>query len=410
MKNDQPIVIVGGGQAAAQTVASLRQWGSNHPITVIANEPHLPYQRPPLSKTFLKGELPTERLWMKPASWYADQNVTVRLNAEVTGIDRRHKHVLIDGNEVVSFNALVLATGSTPHRLNVRGHDLKGIGYLRSIDDVIAINRYAKAGRSIAIVGAGYIGLEVAASMRQMGLNVTVLEMEDRILSRVTSRVVGDYFHALHQKHDVDIRTNAQVRHFVGDDTGVERAVLHDGTELEVDLALIGIGVAANDALARACGIECNDGILVDRDARTSDPDIYAVGDCSRRPLVHFARTGRLESVHNALEQAKLAAASILQRPRPKEDCPWFWSDQFDVKLQIAGLSARYDQLVMRGDPGTDHFAVFYLRRGILIGVDAINSPKEFMGAKPLIASGLKCDVEQLADPEVLLKTLASAS
>ncbi|MCL4166699.1 UNVERIFIED_CONTAM: hypothetical protein GTU68_054700 [Idotea baltica] len=265
-------------------------------------------------------------------------------------------------------------------------------------------------GQKIVIVGAGYIGLEAAAVARQMGLDVTVLEMEDRILARVTSPVMSEFYTHEHTAQGVRILTSSRLDHLEGADGMVTEAHLADGTVLSADFVLVGIGIVPNEELAAEAGIACKNGILVDRDARTNDPRIFAAGDCASRPLVHYGRTGRLESVHNAIEQGKLAAAAILGRDRPPEDCPWFWSDQYDLKLQIAGLSTGYDEIVMRGAPDARKFAAFYLKNGTLIAVDAVNSAPEFLASKKLIMSGAKVASGVLSDTSLSMKEISVAA
>lgn len=406
MASPSHIVIVGGGQAAAQTIASLRQSGSEANITMIGSELHPPYQRPPLSKTYLKGELPLERLLLKSADWYRLNNVALRLGTSVVAIDRQRQVVHLDNHETLAYDYLVLATGATPRPLPVAGAALDGVCFLRDIAHVHIVRDAMAVAQRVAIIGGGYIGLEVAASLRQMGLEVTIIEMAPRVLERVTSEFISHFFEAAHGERGVRVLTGAMVTRLVGDDDQVTHVELADGTTIGTDFVVVGIGIEPNDTLARQCGIECSDGVVVDRDARSSDPRVYAVGDCAQRPLVHYARRGRLESVHNAIEQGKLAAASLLGQARPKEDCPWFWSEQYDLRLQIAGLSEGFDEMVVRGDPGEKRFCAFYLKDGVLIAADAVNSPKEFMAAKPLIASATHCDVSLLGDSDVALKTL----
>ena len=290
----------------------------------------------------------------------------------------------------------------------IDGADLEHVYALRGLADVERIRPQMVAGRSILIVGAGYIGLEAAAVAQQMGLKTTVLEMAPRVLARVTSPVMSEFYETEHRRQGVDIRTETSLSKLEGKGGAVTAAQLSDGTKLGADIVLVGIGILPNEELAKDAGIACNNGILVDRDARTSDPRIFAAGDCASRPLVHFGRAGRLESVHNAIEQGKLAAAAILGKPRPNEDCPWFWSDQYDLKLQIAGLSAGYDQIVVRGSPEDRKFAAFYLKNGTLIAVDAINSPPEFLASKKLIMSGAKLSADILADTSISMKEIAT--
>lgn len=409
LSSAKKIVIVGAGQAAAQACASLRQFGYEGSLTVLGDEPALPYQRPPLSKAYMKGELAEERLYFKPQDWYDGQSIEVLCSTRVTGIDRSARTISTDDGKTLGYDALIMATGSRPRALPIPGAELANVFDLRDLADVEAIRPHIQDGRSLVIVGAGYIGLEAAAVARQLGLNVTVLEMADRVLARVTSPVMSKFFEDEHTRQGVDIRTGARLAELRGAGS-VQAAVLSDGTEIPADIVLVGIGILPNEELASDAGIACKNGIIVDRDARTNDPHVFAAGDCARRPLVHYGREGRLESVHNAIEQGKLAAAAIMGKPRPLEDCPWFWSDQYDLKLQIAGLSEGYDEIVVRGDPDERKFAVFYLLNGKLIGVDAINSAPEFIVAKKLIMSGASLAPETLGDTSISMKEIAAAA
>ncbi|MEM9054731.1 MAG: FAD-dependent oxidoreductase [Pseudomonadota bacterium] len=409
LSQSQSIVIIGGGQAAAQACASLRQYGYEGKITLIGDEAALPYQRPPLSKAYMKGELAEERLYFKPEAWYEAQKIDVSLSTRVEVIDRSTRIVKIaDGGEV-AYDALIIATGSRPRPLPVEGAGLDGVFDLRDLADVERIRPRMLEGQRLVIVGAGYIGLEAAAVARQLGLEVIVLEMADRVLARVTSPLMSEFYETEHRAQGVDIRLGAQLASLKGTDR-VEAAVLADGTEIPADMVLVGIGILPNVELAQEAGIACSNGILTDRDARTNDPRIFAAGDCAARPLVHYGRKGRLESVHNAIEQGKLAAAAIMEKPRPAEDCPWFWSDQYDLKLQIAGLSTDYDKIVVRGDPKDRKFAAFYLRDGKLIAVDAVNSPPEFLASKKLIMSGACLAPELLQDTSKTMKEIAAST
>lgn len=408
--NAEKVVIVGGGQAAAQACASLRQFGFGGSITLIGEEPALPYQRPPLSKAYMKGELAEDRLYFKPLAWYEDQKIETILSVRATAIDRGAQTVALEHGGEVPYDALIIATGSRPRALPVEGADLDGVFDLRDLADVERIRPRMVAGRKLVIVGAGYIGLEAAAVARQLNLDVTVLEMESRVLARVTSPVMSAFFESEHTAQGATIRTEARLASLNGKDQKVSTAVLADGTEIEADIVLVGIGILPNVELAKEAGLACSNGILTDRDARTNDPRIFAAGDCAARPLVHYGRKGRLESVHNAIEQGKLAAAAIMGKPRPNEDCPWFWSDQYDLKLQIAGLSQDYDQTVVRGDPAARKFAVFYLQNGKLIAVDAVNSPPEFLASKKLIMSGARLVPEILSDTSQSMKEIAAAA
>ena len=404
------IVVIGGGQAGAQALQSLRQGGYAGALTLVGDEPALPYQRPPLSKAYMKGEMTEERLYFRPAPWYQDQNIEVILSTPAKSIDRTSRTVELAHGGHLDYDALIIATGSRPRVLPTKGATLHGVHDLRDLSDVERIRPNMIAGRKMVIVGAGYIGLEAAAVARQMGLDVTVLEMAPRVLARVTSPVMSEFFETEHRAQGVQILTGARLDHLDGDGDKVTAAILADGTRIDADIVLVGIGILPNEELAKDAGIACNNGILVDRDARTSDPRVFAAGDCASRPLVHYGRSGRLESVHNAIEQGKLAAAAILGKPRPAEDCPWFWSDQYDLKLQIAGLSQDYDEIVVRGDPKDRKFAAFYLRNGTLIAVDAINSPPEFLASKKLIMSGAKLAPDMLGDTSISMKDIAAAA
>ncbi len=403
------IVIIGGGQAAAQACASLRLFGFEGGITLIGAEAALPYQRPPLSKAYMKGELSEDRLYFKTQAWYEDSGIDLILGTNAINIDRSSRMVGIEHGGALPYDAAIIATGSRPRPLPVEGADLGNVFDLRDLADVERIRPHMMDDQRLVIVGAGYIGLEAAAVARQMGLEVTVLEMADRVLSRVTSPVMSAFFEKVHRGHGVDIRTGAALASLRGQGD-VSAAVLADGTEIDADIVLAGIGILPNEDLAVEAGLTCDNGIVVDRDARSSDPRIFAAGDCTQRPLVHYGRTGRLESVHNAIEQGKLAAAAIMGRPRPPEDCPWFWSDQYDLKLQIAGLSEGYDQVVLRGDPDDQKFAAFYLRDEKLIGVDAINSAPEFLASKRLIISGASVAPATLSDTSLSMKEIAAGA
>lgn len=404
------IVVIGGGQAGAQAVQSLRQFGYEGAITIVGDEAALPYQRPPLSKAYMKGELAEDRLYFKPAAWYEDNKVETLLSQRVEKIDRANRQVLLQHGGHLDYDAVIIATGSRPRPLPVEGADLENVFELRGLSDVEHIQPKMIPGQKLVIVGAGYIGLEAAAVARQLGLEVTVLEMEQRALARVTSPVISSFYEALHMEHGVDVRCGARLGSLKGKDGKLTHAVLASDEEIEADMVLAGIGIIPNIELAEEAGLPCKNGIIVDEDARTSDPRIFAAGDCTVRPLAHYARTGRLESVHNAIEQGKLAAAAIMGKPRPALDCPWFWSDQYNIKLQIAGLSQGYDEIVVRGDVEAKKFAAFYKKNGRLIAVDAINSPPEFIASKRLIMSGATVASETLEDTSISMKEIAAAA
>ncbi len=408
LSSAERIVVVGGGQAGAQAVQSLRQGGYRGGLTLVCGEDVPPYQRPPLSKAYMKGELDTDRLFFRPASWYAAEGIDLKLGVTARNIDRSALTVTLSSGETLAYDALILATGSTPRKLSLPGSDLKGVYDLRGLADADALKPLMMPGARIVIIGAGYIGLEAAAVARQIGLTVTVLELAERVLARVTSPVISEFFTAVHRANGVDVLTGIQTRAIRGAGGRVTGVELADGRILPADLVLAGIGITPADGLAREAGLACSNGILTDRDARTCDPRIFAAGDCAHRPLVHYGRSGRLESVHNAIEQGKLAAAAILGLPRPAEDCPWFWSDQYDLKLQIAGLSQGYDELSVRGDPASRRFAVFYLRAGAVIAADAVNSAPDFLTAKRLIAAGARIAPARLQDTSIPIKDIAA--
>ncbi len=400
------IIIVGAGHGAGQLVASLKQKKFDGEIVLIGDEAYLPYQRPPLSKKFLAGELEPERLLFKPESFYDDPQVEVQLGTRVVHIDRDARKVYTNDSREFAYDVLVLATGSRVRTLDVPGADLPGIYYLRSIDDVNAIRDEMRTSKSVAIIGAGYIGLEVAAVCRQNGLNVTVLEMADRVMSRVVSANVSDYFQLAHTNNGVKLLLSTALAAFEGR-RRVKRVVTDAEQKIAADFVVVGIGIEPNTELAEAAGLDVDNGIVVDDRCRTSADNIYAIGDCTSHPNDIFGQRLRLESVHNALEQAKTAASNICGDEAHYCQVPWFWSDQYDMKLQIAGLSEGYDDVVLRGDPANGSFACLYLRDDVLVAVDAINSPREFMQSKALIASHSKLDKEKLADAEVALKDLA---
>ncbi len=399
------IVIAGAGHGAGQVVASLKQHKFDGRIVLIGDEPHLPYQRPPLSKKFLAGELPPERLYFKPGSFYDDPDIEVLLDTRVANIDRNARTVTTDGDREIEYDKLVLALGSRVRSIQVEGAGLPGIHYLRSIADVDAIRKDMSGGKNVVIVGAGYIGLEVAAVCCQHGLQVAVLEMEDRVMSRVVSPHVSDYYQLRHTERGVRLMLSTGLAGFEGR-RRVRQVLTTDGQKLPADFVVVGVGILPNMELAAEAGLDVADGIVVDDRCQTSDPDIYAIGDCTFHPNGIYDRQLRLESVHNALEQAKTAAGNICGVESHYCQVPWFWSDQYDIKLQIAGLSEGYDDVVLRGDPSGGSFACFYLSDGVLIAVDAINSPREFMQSKKLIADRARPASDDLANPDIQLKDL----
>jgi 3-phenylpropionate/trans-cinnamate dioxygenase ferredoxin reductase subunit len=401
------VIIAGAGHASGQVVASLRQHGFDGRIVLVGDEPYLPYQRPPLSKKFLAGELAAERLYFKPASFYEEAGVELRLETRVTQIDRDGARLIVDDGDDIAYDTLVLTLGSRARSLPVDGVNLERVYYLRSITDVDAIREHFEPGRRLVVVGAGYIGLEVAAVARQAGLDVTVIEMEDRVMSRVVSPEISDFFQIEHANQGATLRLSTSVAGFEGRKR-VRTVVTSEGEEIPADLVVIGVGIVPNTELASAAGLEVDNGIVVDDRCRTSDPAIFAAGDCTVHPNAIYDRMLRLESVHNALEQAKTAAANICGEDAAYCQVPWFWSDQYDLKLQIAGLSQDYDDVVIRGNPAERSFSCLYLQGDRLLGVDAINAPRDFTQAKALIADRVPLQVTQLADVQTALKDLVA--
>ena len=391
------VIIIGGGHAAAEAVTALRQNGWRGGITLIGEEPHLPYQRPPLSKAFLDGSVGKESLAIKKPQVYKKTETTLKLGIRVTSIDASKQEVTLDNNEVVGYQYLIIATGTRARALPVPGADRSTINYLRTIDDVEKIQSQIKQDTRLLIVGAGYIGLELAASATKLGAKVTVLEAMNRVLARVTCEAMSEFYQELHRQNDVVIKLNSVVSEFTGNDTS-QVAILKDGEEVAFDCAVVGIGVIPNTELASDAGLECDNGILVNEYCQTSNHNIFAIGDCCNHPNTFYQTRVRLESVPNAMEQAKTVAKFICKNAQPYEALPWFWSDQYDVKLQTAGLSQGFTDFVVRGNPADKKFCIFYLRGKQLIAVDAINSPPDFMKAKQLIPKGFEVSKEKLVD------------
>ncbi len=400
------IVIIGGGQAAGQAAASFRQAGYEDELIILGEEPFPPYQRPPLSKQYLSGELPLERVYVRAEKFYRDKNIEIRTSTRVDSINPAAGTVTTSSVDEVAYDKLLIATGSRPRILKMPGSDLEGIHYLRTIADVDAIRNAMPDARNVVIVGGGYIGLEVASVTVTAGLNVTVLEMEQRILQRVTTPEMSEYYHNLHSDRGLNILTETTVSGFEGDGKVSKVLCSNSGGDIAIDadLVIVGIGILPNVELALEAGIDCDNGILVDEHCRTSLTDIYAIGDCTNHPNPILDRRLRLESVPNALEQARVAAANILGGDKIYASVPWFWSDQYELKLQMVGFSTDGDTQVVRGNKDINEFAVFYLKNNAVIAVDAVNSPREFMICKQLY--GKTVDPTQLADPLFDLKLL----
>lgn len=396
------MVIIGAGHAAGQAAASLRQEKYTGPITIIGDEAHLPYQRPPLSKAYLSGSQEVDRVYLRAEKFYQEKEIDLKLSTRATAIDPDAKAVELEDGSKIDYDKLLISTGSRPRLLSIPGSDLGGIHYLRTIDDVDGIRADMHEGANLVIVGGGYIGLEVAAVGIEQGLNVHVLEMEDRILQRVTTPTMSKYYDELHRGRGVQIHTNTGVTGFSGD-AKVQKVMCGD-TEFAADMVIVGIGIVPNIELAEAAGIICDNGIVVDDHCQTSNPDIYAAGDCTNHPNALLDRRLRLESVPNAMDQARTSASNMLGGDKSYAAIPWFWSDQYELKLQMVGFSADGNREVLRGDMASNQFAVFYLKDNTVVAADTVNSPKEFMLCKQLV--GKEADSAVLADSTSDLKSL----
>ncbi len=400
------IVIVGAGQAGAAMAARLRSEGYDGPLTLLGAEPDPPYQRPPLSKAYLLGEMERERLFLRPLSFYAENGIELHLGTEVAALDAGAKRIALGTGETIGYSQLALTTGATPRRLPAAiGGDLDGVFTVRGLADIDALAPRVVSGARAVILGGGYIGLEAAAVARKRGMDVTVIEMAPRILARVASPETAAFVAALHEAQGVRIRTETALARLEGDDAGaVTSAVLESGEEIPADLVIAGIGVTPDTRLAEAAGLTIDNGIAVDSYGRTSDPAIWAAGDCASFPW--RGRRMRLESVQNAIDQAEAAARNMLGANEPYDPVPWFWSDQYDLKLQMAGLGLAADRIVVRpgGAPGA--LSHWYFSGDTLLAVDAMNDPRAYMVGKRLLEMGRSADPEALADPETNLKAL----
>ena len=400
-------LIIGGGQAGGEVASELRKQGFTGRVMIIGEESQAPYKRPPLSKGFLAGSVTEEALLVSQPANLEKLNIEFIGDARVDSIDRAAHQVKLADGRVLAYDKLALTTGGRARLLSQPGADKPNVFPLRSIADVKKIQPHAVAGKKAVIVGAGFIGLETAAVLVKLGLHVTVLEGLPRVLARVTAPEVSSFFERVHREAGVDLRTGVQVDAFEGDDSRVTHVRLTDGSRIEADFLIVGIGVIANTELAEAAGLEVDNGIVVDQFARTADPDIVAAGDCTSHPSNFAGRRIRLESVQNAMEQGRIAARSMVGKNEAYQNVPWFWSDQYELKLQMVGLSQGYDQLVVRGDPATQrNFAAFYLREGRMIAADAVSRPAEFMLAKKWVAEGAVLPAAALADESQPLKSL----
>jgi 3-phenylpropionate/trans-cinnamate dioxygenase ferredoxin reductase subunit len=402
------VVIIGAGHAGGTAAALLRQFGYQGAITLVGEEPLAPYQRPPLSKAWLKGEADGESLALKPREFYAEANIGLMLGVMASRIDRAARTVGLSDGRTIPYEHLIIATGARARPLPVPGADLEGVMSLRSAADAERLKAVLGPGKTLAVVGGGYIGLEAAASARALGANAVVIEREARILARVACETLSTFFTDYHRAKGVAFELGAIIAAFEGEDGHVTGVRLADGRLIGCGAILVGIGAIPNDELAKDAGLETAGGIVVDEHSRTADPAIFAIGDVTHRPLARYERMFRLESVANALEQARQAASVIAGRPVPPHEVTWNWSDQYDIKYQFAGLPFDVDSILVRGDPATAKFAVFHLAGDVIQAVEAVNAPAEFMGGRQLIASRRPIVRARLADTAVSMKEVAA--
>ncbi|HEX2148487.1 MAG TPA: FAD-dependent oxidoreductase [Pseudorhizobium sp.] len=401
------LVIVGAGQAGLALAARLRALKDARSITLIGSEEAPPYQRPPLSKKYLLGEMDFDRLTFRPDAWYSENDIDLRLSTFVEEIDRSAKRIRMQDGSILDYGTLALTTGATPRRLPAAiGGDLDGVHLMRSRRDADELAGEMRAGRRVLVIGGGYIGLEAAAVARHLGVEVTLIEMADRILSRVASAETADLIRGIHLKHGVSIREKTGLVRLIGRQGRVCGAELSDGSTIDIDFALVGIGVTPNDRLAQESGLDVGNGVIVDPFGQTSDPAIFAAGDCTLLPWK--GERIRLESVQNAVDQAEAVAAVLAGTGSEHgyEPKPWFWSDQYDVKLQIAGVNHGYDETLVRPGSRDGSVSIWYFRNGRLLAVDAINDAKAYVTGKKLLDNGLQPDRAVLADPAADLKQL----
>ena len=405
------IVIIGAGHAGGSAAAHLRQWGWTGPITMVGAEERLPYQRPPLSKGLMLGKTTPDELLLKPAAYYTDKHITFHGGQHAVRIDRDAREVEVTGGARLPYDHLIIATGARLRTLDVPGSDLRGVMSLRTADDALALRAAIREGLKVAIVGGGYIGLEAAASARTLGAEVRVIEREQRLMARVASEELSSFCAEYARGKGVEVNLGATVAGFEGRDGQLTTVKLSDGRAFDCDLALVGIGVLAEQDLADQAGLPCRDGVIVDATALTSDPHISAVGDCTQRPVELFARSVRLESVHNAMEQARQVAARLTGKAPPAVEAPWTWSDQFDLRLQVAGLISSDDRIVIRRNAAASSFAIFHVSpTAVIRAVEAINAPMDFAFARMAIAKRLTTPPERLRDTAIPLKEVAVAA
>jgi len=399
------LVIVGAGQSAIQCITSLRKEDYPGLITLVGEEEHLPYQRPPLSKGFLEDTVSNERLYFKKLEFFIENKVQLKLGTKAEEIDIENNNIHLSDNTKLSFDKLVFATGSSVRKLDFPGKDLNSIHYLRGLDDALSIKKDLQTSQNIVVVGAGYIGLEVAAIAAKQNKSVTVIEMADRVMNRTVDPQISDYYLNLHQKNGVTFKFNTSLQEIIGTNNP-EKVVCSDGSEVAADMVVIGAGIMPNVELAENAGLSCDNGIVVNEFGKTDHADIYACGDCTNHPNKLLNKKIRLESVHNAMEQSKTVASSIINQSIAYNQIPWFWSDQYDHKLQIVGLSGDHDKVIMRGDMSEAKFMLFYTKDEKLIAVDAVNNSKEFLICKKLVANKVTIKPDEISNPATNLNDL----
>ncbi len=397
--SNPPVVVIGAGQAGMQICDSLRKSGYEGGLVLVGEEPALPYQRPPLSKQFLTGSLDPERLQFRPAAYYAKNAVDLRLDQRVVAIDRQRRCVELAGNDIIAYEKLALATGTRVRFLQCAGAELDGVHYIRTLEDSRHLRDCLATARRVAVIGGGFIGLEVAAIARALGKTVIVVEAMERLMARALSPIVSEFYAKLHRERGVELLLEQTVQS-IRRDNGSLLIETGDGRSLKADIIVAGIGVVPNVELAEECGLECRNGIVVDSRARTLDPNIVAAGDCTMHHNGFLEREIRLESVQNAVDQAKVAAATLCGEDKIYHRVPWFWSDQYDIKLQMAGVGTPHDEHVVRGEIGVDGFSVFYYRNGRLIAADSINRPADHMACRKLLEKGKSLTLDEAGDLE----------
>ncbi len=406
--SDEKCLIIGASHAAAQLAPSLRKSGWEGSITVVGEEPWLPYHRPPLSKAYLADNKSIDEILIRHAPIYEKAEIEFLLGRRATRIDRENQNVTLDNGDSLPYSKLALTVGSRVRTIPIPGVDLEGVQYLRTIQDVEEIKRFVAGGKKAVIIGGGYIGLETASALRKLKVEVTVLEAMDRVLERVTAPELSRFYTRIHAEEGVNIVTGVSAESIEGD-TRVRGVTCSNGQSYDADLVIIGVGIVPNIELAEEAGLEINNGIVVDEYARTTDHDIVSAGDCTFHYCPSYQRHMRLESVQNATDQANVAASTICGVLNEYNALPWFWSDQYDLKLQIAGLSQGFDKVIIRGDIDTGRsFAAFYLKEGRLLAVDAVNKPQEFMFGKRLIMAGAEPDETRLIDESIPMKEFLS--